>query len=249
MASIGLVVIDPADFPATVDSIDAASGLAVSQAWVDETIRRAKAFIESTKAWPYEGEHVPGVKSKKHDVRRQQGDGKDHWCVRESRHPTPSYERFRRGLFEQHAEHEQEYIPSLVRVERWFGLKAARGEVMGYRNTYKLPFPLAKRQMIELILTAEEESGKSFFIVSLPMAGPVEKGYVRGMYASVEHVAVETQDYDGKETALWTMATASDAGGNLPRAFQNPAIPGQIAHDVPRFLEWEASLPDDDVKH
>ena len=60
---------------------------------------------------------------------------------------------------------------------------------------------------------------------------------VEGRYVSVENVA-RGQDSESPMSNVWTMSTASDAGGVLPMAIQKLAIPGQIAKDVQFVMDY-----------
>lgn len=58
--------------------------------------------------------------------------------------------------------------------------------------------------------------------------------------------AVETAYIDADGQIDWTMATASNAKGNLPMFAQKMGIPGAIAKDVGYFLNW---IPTVDSNH
>ncbi len=200
----------------------------LTDVWIDRVVIRAEEFINSTQSWRCDKEQEPGVANKRKGVTSQSGETL-HWCVRQSFHSELSFEIFKRGLFYNHPENEAKYIPSIIDVHHMFNVGP---KISAYKNTYKMPWPLTKRQMLELVITASP-TPKSFYVVSLPLSGQQDDRCVRGMYVSVEYVE---EMEDGK--VEWTMATASDAGGNLPRSLQNPAIPSQIAKDVPHFLAW-----------
>jgi len=53
-------------------------------------------------------------------------------------------------------------------------------------------------------------------------------------YAAVERLRI----VPSSGQIEWIMATASDAGGNLPQFVQNLAVSGEVAKDVKMFLEW-----------
>ncbi|KAK0628444.1 hypothetical protein B0T17DRAFT_522716 [Bombardia bombarda] len=65
---------------------------------------------------------------------------------------------------------------------------------------------------------------------------------VIGAYASIERIRKlpPQSDNGGGGDIEWIMATASDAGGVLPKWVQAMAVPGQIAKDVYLFLSWIA---------
>jgi len=60
-----------------------------------------------------------------------------------------------------------------------------------------------------------------------------------GRYVSVERVKL-SEDSNTKTGRLirWTMATASDAGGNLPMGLQKMGVPGAVIKDVGLFVGW-----------
>jgi hypothetical protein len=53
-----------------------------------------------------------------------------------------------------------------------------------------------------------------------------------------KYSAVETAYIDADGQIEWTMATASNAKGNLPMFAQKMGLPGAIAKDVRFFLNW-----------
>jgi len=60
-----------------------------------------------------------------------------------------------------------------------------------------------------------------------------------GRYVSVERVKLnEYSNTKGGRLIRWTMATASDAGGNLPMSVQKMGVPGAVIKDVGLFIEW-----------
>ncbi|PWN28170.1 hypothetical protein BDZ90DRAFT_259992 [Jaminaea rosea] len=84
---------------------------------------------------------------------------------------------------------------------------------------------------------------RSFLVVSLPVAHPSAperpEEFVRAKYASVEAVWEGAHHAEGQEPDIeWLMAVQSDSSGKIPLVFQEMAMPGKIAHDVPLFYEW-----------
>lgn len=64
---------------------------------------------------------------------------------------------------------------------------------------------------------------------------------VVGSYVSVERfrlLPTILANSRGTGAVEWVMATASDARGMVPTWLQTPAVPSQIAKDVPLFLQW-----------
>lgn len=70
-----------------------------------------------------------------------------------------------------------------------------------------------------------------------------------GVYTAVELVTRNPE----KNEIEWTMATASDAKGNLPTWLQKASVPSQIAKDVGYFMKWiptvgEADAPKTEIR-
>jgi len=62
------------------------------------------------------------------------------------------------------------------------------------------------------------------------------KKLTHGCYCSVD--CVKVMHRLGREEIVWSMVTASEAGGRIPRVFQRMAVPKKIAYDVPYFLDY-----------
>lgn len=138
-----------------------------------------------------------------------------------------------------HSLHEKEYVESCAESKLIQVIEPGVLEI--WQTRYHLPFPTTNRDFVFLLLTVEipepfESSEKrAFQVISIPVDHPealVEKGWVRGKYVAVEQV-VEDAD-----AVIWRMATASDAGGSIPRFITELAMPGKIAEDVPSFVGW-----------
>jgi len=121
-----------------------------------------------------------------------------------------------------------------------------------------MPTPLESRVFTALILggraTRVAEANSSFITVQIPVessglpntmhaagrnkAGPQSthghKETISGKYVSVEKVDLIEQDTKIK----WEMATASDAGGNIPMWMQKLGTPGAITKDVGLVFKW-----------
>lgn len=111
-------------------------------------------------------------------------------------------------------------------------------------SKHEMPVGVSGRAFAVVQMTAAvtDEGEKEFVVVSVPLRSfekspdaqyCKEKGVVVGTYTAVERLrrlpAGATE---------WVMATASEAGGYLPSWLQAMAVPGQIAKDVPLFLDW-----------
>jgi Protein of unknown function (DUF3074) len=117
---------------------------------------------------------------------------------------------------------------------------------------HAIPPPLQPRCFPVLVCTAAT-SETSFIAVTIPVDlesipasfyssgrnvtegsdGRHRKKPVMGIYSAVETASIDT---DGQID--WTMATASDAKGNLPMFAQKMGVPGAIVKDVGFFLNW-----------
>lgn len=98
---------------------------------------------------------------------------------------------------------------------------------------------------------AGSKDRRSFLVISLPVAhasAPERPNeFVRAKYASVEAVWESQHAHDSSSSSTgggaggeieWFMAVQSDSSGKIPLMFQEMAMPGKIAHDVPLFFEW-----------
>ncbi|GAA5881389.1 hypothetical protein JCM16303_000158 [Sporobolomyces ruberrimus] len=163
------------------------------------------------------------------------------WHVRVSTHSDVSYEQFKMGLLENHSPNERDYIEDCKQADQIQVIKA--GEMEVWRMLYHQPFPATNRSFSFVIFTYElpaASSGRSFIVVSIPVAhpdAPPEKGYVRGRYVSVENCR------ETPEGVVWTMGVASDAGGMVPKFVSEKAMPSKVSEDVPSFLSWIKTRP------
>ncbi|KAK4058338.1 hypothetical protein OIO90_000496 [Microbotryomycetes sp. JL221] len=230
------------------------------QTWVDATVQHALDVIASLvnlddKVWStgkvYNKSECP---TQAYSSKSFPPPGTDtspfKWHARVSRHATESYDRFKQGLLIDHTPHEKQYIEALKHVEK-LGETAA-GEVEVWRtcwpvlsssspssdDTDEMPFPTSNRDFTFAICTKEIKSdigSRAFLVVSMPFDHPKQQGYMRAKYVSVEHVREDNGE------VVWIMATASDAGGLVPRPVSDLAMPSKIAEDVPGFLRWLGS--------
>lgn len=167
------------------------------------------------------------------------------WHARLSAHSAEecSFDEFWAGLGRDKAVNEAQYMPEIN--------EAVQLRDLGEGNSiwslhYVFPAPLQPRVFTVLqAVFRDSAEADEFFLVQLPVDvsadaelaakdhGLRDTRIVRGRYASVERLC---KTADGKTE--WLMATSSAAGGNIPQFVQEMSIPGQIAHDVPRFLSW-----------
>ncbi|GAK63876.1 uncharacterized protein PAN0_003c2085 [Moesziomyces antarcticus] len=86
-----------------------------------------------------------------------------------------------------------------------------------------------------------EPAHRSFVVLQFPVDHPdvpADPHKVRAVYSSFEAVSeAPAQGGDGK-VVDWKMAVQSDTRGRIPTMMQEMAMPGEIAHDVPAFIEW-----------
>lgn len=192
----------------------------------------------------------------------KKGPQNETWFCRKSYHKnsaekgTASWEEFRRGFKEHHAETEQKFISTVMAVRKAVGWKTdgLEVELNGERWTnvsmelwemkHKIdPKPLHNRTFPQLHITAALAGTEEFIIVQIPVPdfekSPFsefarDKNLVIGVYTSVERIRILSE----KGGIEWIMATASNAGGVLPQWIQNMAVPGEISKDVQKFLVW-----------
>lgn len=158
-----------------------------------------------------------------------------------------TFEEFWDGLGIGRAQNETEYISEIKEASLVQQLNAHDAV---YSMLYVFPPPLQPRVFTVLQAVFRLEGKDEFVVVQLPVdvsgsedalkgkdhAFRTDHGHphvVRGRYASVERLRKLD---DGR--VEWLMATSSAAGGNIPQFVQDMSIPGQIAHDVPKFLAW-----------
>ncbi|CUS21987.1 LAQU0S04e05578g1_1 [Lachancea quebecensis] len=106
---------------------------------------------------------------------------------------------------------------------------------------YELGKPLTTREFNEWVYVLEptrDAQRERSFVVSVVADAPLHDSvaHTPAVYASVEQL-----DYDYESQKLiWTMATTSDAGGNVPKWIQNTMIAKAVSKDVGYCFEWLA---------
>ncbi|KAK6353984.1 hypothetical protein TWF730_008404 [Orbilia blumenaviensis] len=169
---------------------------------------------------------------------------------------------FKNLLFHNHSENEREYGPSVIRVDRlgmdWdiSNVNIPGWEVVqvaGYAVHHHLPWPFNSRVFPILLILVSATDLEEFMVISLPIKISSEIKAINtetqqsvlvinpkttvGRYVSVERVTFQGPDTEGgKSQAIWKMATASDASGNIPMAIQRRVIGTSIFHDVEAFI-------------
>ncbi|KAF3920518.1 hypothetical protein ABW20_dc0108450 [Dactylellina cionopaga] len=174
------------------------------------------------------------------------------------------WDDFQNFLFNNHSENEREYGPSVRRVDKidieWdsddvsiAGWQIVR--VAAYAIHHHLPWPLNPRVFPILLILVSAVERKEFMVISIPIKiAPDAKGTntetqeivpiigtkaTVGQYVSVERLIYEDpQGEFGKPTVVWSMATASDASGNIPMALQRRVIGTSVFKDVEAFLDY-----------
>ncbi|BFZ62112.1 hypothetical protein YB2330_003191 [Saitoella coloradoensis] len=166
------------------------------------------------------------------------------WYARQSIHTDITFDEFKSTLFEDHAENEASYIPTITSTEYLgegpYTPTSQSDECDSWTthlNTYTFPAPLSKRDFMVTIYPMAI-SPTQFIVISIPTSNistqmPPEPGTVRGAYTSIERVRVLPDD-----TVEWTMCTTSDARGILPCWMQRLAMPGEIVKDVGLWMDW-----------
>lgn len=179
---------------------------------------------------------------------------------------TMSWEECDLGLRKDHSVHEMEYTPDVKdahlaldwssefeksgrRIDGgWEDVQAGVWEML-----HHIPPPLNQRVFSVLVITAKRsQPTKEFMVVQIPVTTkglPLEaEGHSPGVkYYDVpkvtagKYVSIEKGEVleEGKNVK-WQMATASDAGGNLPMWAQKMGVPGAVVKDVGLFIDWIA---------
>ena len=137
-----------------------------------------------------------------------------------------------------------------------------------YEMCHAIPPPLQPRCFPVLVLTAST-SPTAFLAVTIPLDLTTlpsafyssgrnskegsdqqqRKTPVMGAYAAVETVRIVPEGQGEKRAGEieWTMATASNARGNLPMWVQKMSMPGAVPKDVQYFMEWICGVPESEI--
>ncbi|EME87950.1 uncharacterized protein MYCFIDRAFT_75783 [Pseudocercospora fijiensis CIRAD86] len=236
------------------------------QSFVQALLNEGHAFITDQKIWQDAGQKnaspaKASVKITKYSRTTPGSQSEETWFQRTSLHEnkaepgTATFDEFDNGLRENHSKNEQEYTPGLVEVHELLNYKAlleGKGRTAGrwqdvdlylMQMRHKVPSPLKNRVFTVVVAAGKIEN--EFVDVQIPVELPNNAKYketsteiVHGVYASVERGSLEENGTHVK----WQMGTASDAKGILPLFIQKIAMPGEIAKDVGRFVEWRGRL-------
>lgn len=183
----------------------------------------------------------------------------ENWFARVSLHDnkaeqgTASWEEFDNTLRVAHSQHEKDYTPDVVdahEVLNYSGeLQSSERKIDGgwedvdakvMEMRHHIPPPLQNRVFTVLVISAKRQD--EFLTVQVPvetrhLPGTKYAGdgkVTPGMYVSVERGQLVEE---GTKTR-WEMATASDAGGNLPMWAQKLGTPGAVMKDVGLVVKW-----------
>lgn len=185
----------------------------------------------------------------------------ENWFARVSLHDnkaeqgTASWEEFDGTLRVDHSQHEKDYTPDVLDAHEVLdfsqdlqacgrqvgdGWEDVDAKVMEMRH--HIPPPLQNRVFTVLVITAKRQN--EFLTVQIPVETRHLPGTkhasdgkaTAGMYVSVERGELVE---DGAKTR-WEMATASDAGGNLPMWAQKLGTPGAVVKDVGLVVQYLA---------
>ncbi|KAE8348372.1 hypothetical protein BDV28DRAFT_94023 [Aspergillus coremiiformis] len=192
------------------------------------------------------------------------------WVCRKSVHQnapvngSASWEEFRSGLRENHAENEMEYTPSVTGVDRLLEWTTEREVEGGWQevemcvnlitHTFHPTILISPRSFIVLAISAclPISRGEGFMTVQIPLTlepadsapslvrekviASAPRNTIFASYASVEQVVAISDRVE------WTMATTSDAGGAIPQWIQRSwtlgGVPKAIVADVGLFIDW-----------
>ncbi|KAK6344320.1 hypothetical protein TWF696_007960 [Orbilia brochopaga] len=231
------------------------------------------------------GEQERGETQEAHDLETedQKTVGKklsrtEYWFSRHSVHDLDSvgareggdcalaWDDFTNYLFNDHAEHELEYAPTVKRVDKiiiegdWdLSTVSIPGwqvtKVAAYGIHHHFPWPLSERVFPILLILATAVSRRELMVISMPIkvASDVKGTNIKtqeivtvispkatvGQYVAVERVMFQpATTNDAKPNVIWDMATASDASGNIPMAVQRMGVGREIFKDVEAFLDY-----------
>ncbi|SCU80463.1 LAMI_0B02498g1_1 [Lachancea mirantina] len=135
------------------------------------------------------------------------------------------------------SQREIDYIETLTKVDV---LETTESGWVLVNLEYELGKPLTTREFNEWVYPVKPyklANGKERSMVitvaaDAPLRDPV--AHTHAVFSSVELL-----EYDyATETLKWTMGTASDAGGNVPKWVQNTMIAKTVSKDVSFFFEW-----------
>ena len=146
------------------------------------------------------------------------------WHARISYHNDVTYEQFKNGLFSDHTEQESKYIKGIKDFDL---VEYLNPNAQVYRILYSMPLGISDRDFTPVIVTHEEPSSKSFYVISIAIDhpnSPPSANVVRGLYTSIERVQ---EVDDGK--VEWIMATMSSAKGLIPNVLADTLMPSKIA--------------------
>ncbi|KAL9092456.1 MAG: hypothetical protein Q9159_000803 [Coniocarpon cinnabarinum] len=195
------------------------------------------------------------------------------WFARQSVHEnapldgTASWDEFEAGLFDDHAENEATYTPSIYdthkvldwaeqinEIEGDFGVEYEEVAMEIYEMCHELPGPLQNRVFCVLNTRAFTRAG-AFVVTQIPVD---LKKVPNAIYANGqnrtqgsnelkrakatigEYVSVERVHEQDDGNVMWEMATASDAKGWVPMSAQKMGVPGAIVKDVGLFMKQAA---------
>jgi len=161
------------------------------------------------------------------------------WHARHSTHSKEqgTFDEFWNGLGVNKAENEMQFIPDIHKVTF---VKQLSPNASIWTLYYKFSPPVSPRVFTVLQYTHLDNEAREAYVISIPidlsgdeeLAKKEEKG-IKARYVGVEYFK---ELEDGGVT--WSMATTSTPAGSIPSFVVERTLPGQIANDVPHFLEW-----------
>lgn len=225
-------------------------------------ISEAQSIISHVKSWKKGGVYrssVPQVNKEVATRTYSTNLNNDHWVARyndfEELSVSARLTLFRHlmkysvgstsDLQESHTEYEKGYIVELVDFNLSpFDLENSPTDYECFTYlaelNYNLGWPLKKRKFANLVLIAKAKDGQRGYVISLAIDPSLVPNLTPGPdYVNAQYTSVEEVMFDEDLGALdWTMATASDAKGNIPHWLANANINKVVAKDVPHFLNW-----------
>lgn len=231
-------------------------------------VRSSKKTVPPSKAAVQLAEHSIPASSLPEEARAPGGETwfvRSSMHENEKKPGTADWAEFEEALLDKHSEHEMDYTPDVFdahKVLSWD--EELAGKTVGqwekvemnlFEMAHKIPPPLTNRVFSVLVVKAKNttHTPNSFIIAQIPVdisklptalyangrhktdadTAQKKKDITMGVYVSIERCELENSGH-----VKWTMATASDAKGNLPIFMQKMGIPGAVAKDVGLVIAW-----------
>ncbi|KAI4517147.1 hypothetical protein K525DRAFT_273885 [Schizophyllum commune Loenen D] len=217
----------------------------------EDILARAKEVLASIPSWKEGKAYKGGVKTFTLPKTLTPGtSAEDFWACRMSEHSSSdaSFDLMWAHLAKDKAENEMKYMPIIRKVTK---VKEISPTQEIWTLFYKFNPVMTPRVFTVLQLAYLDESNPTErvgIIVQIPIdlspdpeLSRLEEKGVKASYVSVEQLTELNGGSEGGKVR-WTMATSSHPGGMIPDAITNASLAGEIAKDVPNFLDFLKSV-------